>query len=102
MENSKTVKSQIKDQKIQLVEGEFTPTQASEIIMSLINQKINYHKLEGMQQYESDHNMDNATLSFRIKELENEKIIAKEFISEMRSQGKKLKIDGTLILKMAE
>ncbi|WP_417371816.1 hypothetical protein [Gelidibacter japonicus] len=98
MHNEKIFKIAAKEQKIQLVNGEFTPSQASDVIMSLINQKINYHKIEGLQLWERNHKYDQEPLSNRIKELEVERKIASDFISKMREEGKNLKITG--ILKM--
>ena len=96
MEPKKTSKMETQVQTIQLVKGEFTPSQASDVIMSLISQKINYHKLEGMQLWERNHNYDQEPLNKRIKELEEEKKIAKEFISKMKLEGKNLKINGVI------
>jgi hypothetical protein len=99
MEIEKT--SQIENQKctIRLVDGEFTPSQASEVISSLINQKINYHKLEVLQNWERNHKYDQEPLLNRIKELENEMKRTKDFVSAMKGSGKKVKIDG--VIKMS-
>ncbi|WP_194851004.1 hypothetical protein [Nonlabens antarcticus] len=98
MENSKAVENK-SDQKIQLVKGEFTPSQASEVINALIDQKINYHKIENIQMWEKDHSTDQEPLKKRIKELENEKEVARKFIADLKAKGKKLTMDGTIILK---
>ncbi len=98
MEIKKVSTTEKIQQEIQLVKGEFTPSQASEIINSLINQKINYHKLEGLQRWERNHQYDQEPLNRRIEELENEKIRAEEFISKIKDEGKNLKINGILEL----
>ena len=92
--------SQIENQesKFQLVDGEFTPSQASDIISSLINQKINYHKLEVLQNWERNHKHDEELLRNRINELEEEMKIAKDFILKLKKEGKNVRIDG--IIKM--
>ena len=102
METKKTFKTEIHTQEIQLVKGEFTPSQASDIIMALINQKINYHKIEGLQNWERNHKYDHEPLNNRINELEEEKRIAADFISKMREQGKNLKIKGIIEMTASE
>jgi|TARA_B100002049_G_C15773072_1_gene247576 hypothetical protein len=102
METKKTFKTEIHAQEIQLVKGEFTPSQASDVIMALINQKINYHKIEGLQNWERNHKYDQEPLNNRINELEEEKRIAADFISKMREQGKNLKIKGIIEMTASE
>lgn len=102
METKKAFKTEIHAQEIQLVKGEFTPSQASDVIMALINQKINYHKIEGLQNWERNHKYDQEPLNNRINELEEEKRIAADFISKMREQGKNLKIKGIIEITASE
>lgn len=92
----------ISDQIVQLVKGEFTPSQASDIVLSLISQKISYHKLEEIQLWERNHEIDLEPLRNRITELENEKKKAENFIAQMKAAGKNLKIDGTIEMKSAK
>ncbi|MBZ9777385.1 hypothetical protein LB452_00485 [Psychroflexus sp. CAK8W] len=89
----------IKDKKVKLVEGEFTPSQASDILHALIDQKINYHKIENLQHWEQDHNKDPKPYIQRIQELENEKKAIDHYLSNIKKEGKKLSIDGVLNLK---
>ena len=83
-------------QKIQLVEGEFTASEASDIISSLIDEKINFHKLQRLSLCEGNQNANCSYPNGRIKELINEKKIAKEFLKEARREGKRVRIDGIL------
>ena len=83
-------------QKIQLVDGSFTPSEALDVITSLLNEKINFHKLQRLSWYEGDQNANTNYPDGRIEELEMEKQIAKNFINSVRSEGKRLRIDGIL------
>ncbi|OBX27298.1 hypothetical protein LX77_02941 [Gelidibacter algens] len=89
------------NQKIQLVKGEFTPSEASDIIINLINEKINFHKLQRLQMWEGDHACKTDELDGRIGELEKEKAIAREFINSIKGLGKNLKINGVLEITIA-
>lgn len=87
-------------QKLNLVDGTFTPSEANDIIQSLLNEKINFHKLQRLSWCEGNHNANTTFPDGRIKELEREKKIAKEFITAVKREGKKLRIDGTLTITL--
>ncbi|MGV6830011.1 MAG: hypothetical protein ACWA5P_00425 [bacterium] len=82
--------------KVQLVEGTFTPTQASDVIIGLIEKKINFHKLQRLTMCEGDENCDTRLQDNRINELYTELRRAKEIIKEAREQGFHLEVNGTL------
>lgn len=102
METKELKKSEKVAQKIQLVKGEFTPSEASHIIVNLIDEKINFHKIQRLQIWEGNHKCKTDQLDERIKELEKEKVIAREFINKARSLGQKLKINGILEISVVE
>jgi hypothetical protein len=102
METKELIKQEKIKQNIQLVKGEFTPSDASYVIMSLIDEKINFHKIQRLQKWEGDHNGSTKELNDRISELEKEKEIAREFIAKIRKQTGKLKINGTLEISIAD
>ncbi len=90
------------DQKIQLVDGTFSPSEASDIINALLDQKINFHKLQRLSWCEGNKDANTKYPDERIAELEKEKIIAKEFINSVRFEGKRLRIDGILNITLEE
>jgi hypothetical protein len=83
-------------QKIKLVEGQFTPSEAVDVISALIDEKINFHKLQRLSLREGDENADTSYTNNRIQELMREKQIAKDFINNARCEGCKVRIDGIL------
>ena len=86
-------------QKIQLVEGQFTPSEAYDVLTDLIDVKINFHKLQRLGLRERNENADVIYPNDRIAELNEERQIAKDFINMARAQGYKLRINGTLELE---
>ena len=90
----KTIENTITN--IQLVKGEFIPAEVSHIIMNLINEKINFHKIERLQIWEANHNCKTEHIDTRIEELEREKLIAKDLINKAKELGVKLRINGFL------
>ncbi|MDP5157791.1 MAG: hypothetical protein NWQ07_04345 [Flaviramulus sp.] len=102
METQELMTSQTTKQKIQLVKGEFTPSEASHVIMALIDEKINFHKIQRLQQWEGNHKCNSDELDNRISQLEKEKQIAKEFINNSRKLNSNLKINGVLEITLAD
>ena len=102
MESQQVVKDKKTLQNIQLVKGEFTPSEASDVIRALIDQKINFHKIQRMQLWEGSHDGEMGPLNGRIEELQEEKKNAKKFIAKMRGLGRNIKIDGVLKITDAE
>lgn len=84
------------DQKIQLVDGEFTVSEASDVVLALLNEKINFHKLQRLSWCEGSETANTKFPDGRIAELEHEKSAAKEFFAEARAKGMTIKIDGVL------
>ncbi|MEA1784919.1 hypothetical protein U1E44_02345 [Arenibacter sp. GZD96] len=81
---------------IQLVDGTFTPSEANDVIMALIDEKINFHKIQRLQIWEGNHQSETNGLDNRIQELEKEKRTARSIFNEARGQGAKILINGTL------
>ncbi|RDY59526.1 hypothetical protein [Flagellimonas nanhaiensis] len=90
------------DQRIQLVDGSFTASEALDVITSLLNEKINFHKLQRLAWCEGNKDANTKYPDGRIQELEREIQIAREFISGVRQEGKRLRIDGILNITLEE
>lgn len=96
MDNKETAQLEKTTQTIQLVKGEFTPSEATHVLMGLINEKINFHKIQRLQIWEGNHESKTEQLDGRIQELELEKKKVQEFINLSRGLGQKLNIKGIL------
>lgn len=88
------------DAKVQLVKGGFTPSEAADLLLSLIDEKINFHKLQRLRWCEGYFNADTSYADTRIAELKNEKKRVKEYIKQARETGSCISINGTLELKL--
>jgi hypothetical protein len=96
METNGFIKNDKITQKIQLVKGEFTPSEALVVLMSLIDEKINFHHKQRFQNWEQNHKNDSGEQEVRVKELENQKQIAKAFITDAGYLNKNIVINGVL------
>lgn len=102
METKELTKIEKKTQKIQLVKGAFTPSEASHVIMSLIDEKINFHKIQRLQKWEGNYKSDTVDLDNRITQLIKEKEIARAFIADSISQNRNLNINGIIEISIDE
>lgn len=96
METKELQRKEITKQKFQLVKGTFTPSEAAQVVLSLIDEKINFHKVQKLQLWEGNHKCQTGPLDGRIKELELEKKAAAAFIEKTRKLGQTLEINGIL------
>lgn len=102
METRELTKVEKTTKKIQLIKGEFTHSEAFDIIISLIDEKINFHKIQRHQFWEGNHNFETGHLDGRIKELEEEKRSAREFLEKTRDTGGNLKINGSIEITLID
>lgn len=89
-------------QKINLIDGQFTPAEANDVMEALIREKINFHKVQRLQLLIGDDNYETKELGGRIAELQAEQQKAKAFFAEARAAGRKVVINGTLEISFAD
>ena len=102
MEEITVTKTAAAVQTIQLVDGNFTVSEARDIIRKLIEEKINFHKIQRLSLSEGDLNANTIYPDQRIKELENEKENSKNFFADIPSNGYNIKINGVLEISIEE
>jgi uncharacterized protein with FMN-binding domain len=90
------------EQLINLIEGQFTASEAADIINDVLNVKINFHKIQRLSITEGNSDDVCEHDTSRIDELLNEQILAKDFFSQARLQGKKLKMRSTIHIEIEE
>lgn len=97
-----TPASTIVTKSINLIDGQFTPSQAADILHAMLDVKINYHKIQRISRTEGNAS-DKCTFdNGRLDELLLEKANLKRIIAEARQNGKQLVIEGPISLKMID
>jgi hypothetical protein len=81
------------DEKFAMVKGKFTAGDAKEVLLSLINHKINFHELKNFSAEERFGKKDKHSLE-RVKELREMKSRVLELIDEAEKKGQQLRIDS--------
>lgn len=102
METNELTKDKNLIKEIQLVKGVFSVLDANEIIMSLINEKINFNKLKRLQIWEGNHSSNTDFIDKRIEELENEKIVLREILKKAKESGYQVEINGLLEISILD
>ena len=83
-----------------LVEGQFSPSDATNILFALFNSKINFHQLESFRIQEKNFkNRDSIKHEERVEELKEAYKFFKTLINEASDENMDLEIHGTIILK---
>lgn len=90
------------DQKINLIDGTFTASEAGDIINDVLQVKVNFHKLQRLSRTEGNLNDSCEYDNGRIVELLDAQQDAKAFFKDVRLHGKKLKIKSTIHISLED
>ncbi|MCV6630223.1 MAG: hypothetical protein OIF50_10220 [Flavobacteriaceae bacterium] len=85
---------------VKLIDGEFSASEASDLIQSLIKQKINFHKVHRLSMYEGNMGNDTSVDDSRIQQLITAQQEFKNITTQARESGKKIKISGVLDIEI--
>jgi hypothetical protein len=88
--------------KVQLVDGKFTATEAKEVINSLIDEKINFHKIHRLSMCEGNQNSDTTFDDNRLSQLMREKESFRDIYLEAKKAGKQVRINGVLEVEILD
>lgn len=91
--------TEIKNENFDLVKGDFTPSDASEVVTDLFDKKINFHKVKHFSQHirfnAKDHNSKD-----RIMELNLAKEEAIELMAEASKSGKSIRLNCAISIEL--
>jgi hypothetical protein len=83
------------EHEFKLIDGQFYPNEAMNVLMSLFNSKIEYHQLESFSN-QIRSGSDVSSSQNRIQSLKNSVESIKAIINEAEVNGKQLKIEGLI------
>ncbi len=81
-----------------LVKGDFSPEEASEIVNALFSKKINFHEVKNFSQLIRFGSKDPDTTE-RISQLKLNQKHARKLIREARETGKTLRVNSTITIE---
>ncbi|MBE14707.1 MAG: hypothetical protein ABNH00_10790 [Dokdonia sp.] len=97
-----TTPNNMTNQKIKLIDGCFTASEAADIIHAVLDVKINFHKLQRLSRTEGNVEDSCQYDNGRIDELIAEQIRSKELLKTARLDGKKLRMTSTILIEVDE
>jgi len=83
---------------IQLVEGVFSPAEAADVLLTLINDKIKFHTIHALKLTGGDER-DITNSEQRIAELREAKKKVHELVVQARNSGTKLNINSVINIR---
>jgi len=89
-------------QRLQLLEGSFTPSEANDVITSIIDKNINFYKLQHLSLWEKDHTISSDSVNELISELNFKKNNLKRIIAQAKETGSKLSIESMFEIKLVQ
>ena len=87
---------------LKLIEGKFTKREALNILNSVVDLKINFHKLQRLSRIEGNVQDTCVFVNSRITELIRDKSNAKEFLNSLDLGGRALKITSTIHISIED
>ncbi|NAS12679.1 hypothetical protein [Poritiphilus flavus] len=91
----------IKSDRIVLVEGTFSPLEAADVLLSLLNDKIKFHTVQALNLRDRQAE-DNQRSERRIAELKEAKQHIKDLVVQARNDGLEIVIDSLIDIKLRE
>lgn len=83
-----------------LVDGLFTPTEARDILSSIIDAQINFYKLQYLSQWVGDHTTSGDYSERQIDELEKKKNELKKILDTAAKEDLEVALQGVFELKL--
>ena len=88
--------TQNKVQEFHLIDGNFSKREALSIVNSVVDVKINFHKLQRLSKTEGNENDKCEYDNTRITELINDKADISSFLKSLEANGRNIKISSTV------
>ena len=80
------------------ITGSFKPTDAKNILFSMIDKNINLYKVQSMTLWEQNHNADLSEIENKITELKARKKKIEEIIERAKEKGSEINLSNNLEL----
>jgi hypothetical protein len=90
-----------KNEKLTIIDGNFTFIEAREILITMFRSKINFHNIKNWSSQER-YGKDDEIAQKRIPELRNELIKLEEILSEAKSKNKMLFVSSEINISEIE
>lgn len=87
-------------EKFELIKGNYTPSEAADVLLSLLNDKIKFHSLKMMNLKDED--IDVSASEKRYEELKSFKRVVEKMVMAAHHNYMNVKINGTIELELVD
>ncbi len=88
-------------QNISFIKGFFSPAEAADVLLSILNDKIKFHSVKALNLRHEQENADGSSENRIIKLRENKKIV-EQLVLDAHKNGLKLEINGTVEITLVD
>lgn len=96
------VQKKLPTSEMQLIDGNFSPSEAYDALACIIERNINFFKLQHLGQWEKDHDLCTKSIQQKLSDLNHCKDELKRLTAEARAEGYKLKVDTKLVIELVK
>ena len=86
---------------IRFIEGHFSPAEAADVLLSLLNDKIKYHTVKSLNLRNEESHTEQISEG-RIQDLKAAKKIVEQLVISAHKKGKQLEINGNIKIKLVD
>ena len=88
-------------QNLSFIKGLFSPAEAADVLLSLLNEKIKFHSVKALNLRQEQEISDGSSVNRIMKLRENKKIV-EQLVLHAHKKGLKLEINGTVEINLVD
>lgn len=85
-------------EEMKFITEDFAPSDARELVNTILDRYSNFYKLQYITQWEKDHGTDKASFDNKVNEIQEQKKQLNEIIALARQEGKSVQVEGKIEL----
>lgn len=89
------------NQIVQIVDGSFSPTEASDMLNELIKSRINFHNIQMLRMWEGNHHYNSNEWDKKIEVLKKERAEAIALLAKAKKEGFNVEIIGDIKVRLS-
>lgn len=87
---------------IQIVNGNFSPYEANDLLDELVRSRVNHHKIQMLRTWEGNHRFDSKDLDKQIEFIIKEKTEANALLAKAKMENLKVEIIGNIEVRLTK
>jgi len=85
-------------EEMKFITEDFAPSDARELVNTILDRYANFYKLQYITQWEKDHATDKVSFDNKVNEIQEQKRQLNEIIALARQEGKSVQVEGKIEL----